>query len=395
MKLIKKNIILFVATGIGIITTFFLIPTQVVNAAINIPVYRLYNPNSGEHFYTTSYYEATCDYKVGWNIEGTGWYSPTAGTAVYRVFNPIVKGGDHYYTKSLYEGKELVKRGWKWDYEGKPIFYSGGSNSVYVSYNPYPQSGTHNYTTSSFEQNNLLKMGWKYGTVALNAIASGDSVGARTHVTRSNAPTRRVDINSFDIPDHTYRTLYPNNAWPMDDEASVPSGAPTVVYKGVVPCSDANTEDGGAKYSIITFGSGGTAGGTMQGLIGVGFQHVQNSNDKEFAGGKLSALLYNFKGGTLGNQGGQYYVTIPGGVNQSGTNSFEIDFYQSQQVCTYKINGYIVASLKTKIDFNLSYAVMTDYTAVSSRFSAIAFGQTYDWAGSIHNKNPYNFVPSR
>jgi hypothetical protein len=106
-------------------------------------------------------------------------------------------------------------------------------------------------------------------------------------------------------------------------------------------------------------------------------------------------LLYNFKGGALGNQGRQYYVTIPNGVNQTGTNSFEIDFYQPQQVCTYKINGRIIASLKTKIDFNLSYAVMTDYTASSSVFSASAFGNTYNWKGALHNKNPYNFIPHK
>lgn len=387
----KKNFI----TG-GILWTAFafaLITATVASADTNVPVYRLYNPHSGEHFYTTSYYEATSNYNAGWNIEGTGWYSPTSGTPVYRVFNPNSKGGDHYYTKSLYEVKELVKNGWKQDYEGKPVFYSGGSSKVYVAYNSNAQSGAHNYTTSQFEQNSLLNTGWKYGIPAFNATGVGDPVGARTRVVRSNAPTRRVDVNSPDIPDHTYRTLYPDNAWPIADETGVPVGVPTVIYKGTVPYSDANTEDGGAKYSIITFGPGGTAGGTMQGLVGIGFQHVRNSEDKEFAGGKLSALLYNFKGGATGNRGGQYYVTIPDGVNQTGTNSFEIDFYQPQQVCVYKINGRLVASLKTKIDFNLTYAVMTDYTAASSRFSASTFGQTYNWVGSLRNRNPYNFAP--
>lgn len=147
-EIIQKNSIIFFGAA-GMRTTFGLIPTEAVKAAINNPVYRLYNRYTGELFYTTSYYKAICDYKAEWKIEGTGWYSPTDGIAVYRIFNPRVKGGDHYYTKSLYEGK--------------PIFYSGGDYSVYVSYNPYAQSGTHNYTASNFEQNNLLKMIWKYG----------------------------------------------------------------------------------------------------------------------------------------------------------------------------------------------------------------------------------------
>lgn len=128
-------------------------------------IYRLYNKNSGEHFYTASQFERDSLVNVGWKNEGTGWTAPADGTAVYRVYNPNIIEGDHYYTSSKFEANSLVKKGWKWDNDGKEVFYSGGRTPIYVAYNPNSTSGSHNYTSSSFEQNSLLNKGWKYGKV--------------------------------------------------------------------------------------------------------------------------------------------------------------------------------------------------------------------------------------
>lgn len=133
-------------------------------------VYRVYNPNTGEHFYPTSAFERDANLKAGWRNEGKLEYAPTSGTAIYRVYNPNVIGGDHYYTSSNYEAQSLVKKGWKWDNKGKPVFYSGGNKPVYVAYNPNAVTGAHNYTMNSFEENSLLKGGWKYGAVAWYAL---------------------------------------------------------------------------------------------------------------------------------------------------------------------------------------------------------------------------------
>lgn len=103
---------------------------------------------------------------VGWQDEGIGWITSSSGTPVYRVYNPYASGGDHYYTTSKYEAQQLVKKGWRWDNNGAPVFYSNGSKNLYVAYNPNAKSGAHNYTTSAYEQNTLLKKGWKYGAVA-------------------------------------------------------------------------------------------------------------------------------------------------------------------------------------------------------------------------------------
>ncbi|MFC4652160.1 DUF6287 domain-containing protein [Lactococcus nasutitermitis] len=135
-------------------------------------VYRLYNSNTGEHFYTTSIFEANSDISAGWNNEGVGWVAPTTSKVpVYRVYNSHAKGGDHYYTKSKAEAIALVKLGWSWDNAGEPVFYSAGNKAIYVAYNPNAQSGSHNYTSNLSEENNLINLGWKYKAVAWNAIA--------------------------------------------------------------------------------------------------------------------------------------------------------------------------------------------------------------------------------
>ncbi|MDR2976907.1 MAG: Ltp family lipoprotein [Streptococcaceae bacterium] len=145
-----------------------------------VPLYRLYNPNSGEHFYTTSYYEAQVDYDAGWNIEGVGWQTPSSGDPVYRLFNPNARdAGSHYYTMSSYEASHLQSLGWIWENNQKALFYSGGSTPVYVDYNP--NDGGHNYTTSRFEADNLIKAGWKYDALAMHATGAGNQDGAKIH----------------------------------------------------------------------------------------------------------------------------------------------------------------------------------------------------------------------
>lgn len=33
---------------------------------------------------------------LGWKYEGVAWYAPTSGQPVYRLYNP--NAGDHHYT---------------------------------------------------------------------------------------------------------------------------------------------------------------------------------------------------------------------------------------------------------------------------------------------------------
>lgn len=115
-------------------------------------VYRLYNPNNGDHLYTTSYLEAMGVYMAGWNYEGIAWVSPKDGDPVYRLLNP--NDGTHAFGPEA-EKDGLLKLGWK--LEGV-AFYSKGNKPIYRMYNP--NSGAHILTADINEHNGLTKLGW-------------------------------------------------------------------------------------------------------------------------------------------------------------------------------------------------------------------------------------------
>ncbi|EOH86304.1 C39 family peptidase [Enterococcus pallens] len=94
-----------------------------------INLYRAYNPNSGEHFYTKDYNEIENIKRAGWNYEGVAWKVPNSGKNVYRLFNPNARdAGSHHYTLLEAEKDDLVRRGWR--YEGVSWSVTGGSINV-------------------------------------------------------------------------------------------------------------------------------------------------------------------------------------------------------------------------------------------------------------------------
>ncbi len=124
-----------------------------------VNMYRLYNPNSGEHFYTSNVGERNNLYSLGWNYEGVGWIAPvTSNTPVYRLYNQY--GGEHHYTTSLNERNHLISLGWNDEGIG---WYSDDAHTVplYRQYNPNAFANNHNYTTSLSENNWLVSIGWQ------------------------------------------------------------------------------------------------------------------------------------------------------------------------------------------------------------------------------------------
>lgn len=121
-------------------------------------MHRLYNPNSGEHFYTASDDERDNVVNAGWTYEGIGWYAPSESeVAVYRLYNR--NAGDHHYTTDADERDGLVEVGWIYEGIG---WYSDESQEVpvYRQYNPNAVAGAHNFTTSEDEVRNLVGYGW-------------------------------------------------------------------------------------------------------------------------------------------------------------------------------------------------------------------------------------------
>ena len=137
-------------------------------------MWRLYNPYTGEHFYTASEQERNALVSTGWRGEGVGWVAPlSSGTPVYRLYNRFAPGGDHHYTTSTDEVVALVEAGWRHEGIG---WYSDDARTVAVlrQYNPYASSGSHNYTSSPDEASSLVQVGWRDEGIGWYACAAGD-----------------------------------------------------------------------------------------------------------------------------------------------------------------------------------------------------------------------------
>lgn len=148
----------------GIAATYGL--TKDADDPNRIKMYRLYNPYTGEHFYTADKTERADLITCGWNPEGIGWYAPPKSNApVYRLNNPFVYGGDHHYTMSAEERDECIEAGWVSEGIG---WYSDDAHGTRLlrEYNPNAATGSHNYTTSEKEHSDLIGVGWRDEGVA-------------------------------------------------------------------------------------------------------------------------------------------------------------------------------------------------------------------------------------
>jgi hypothetical protein len=128
--------------------------------AVPVPVYRVYNRNSGLHHYTTNAKERDALVQLGWKNEGVSFNAAKQGSApglspVYREYNPY--NGTHNWTLSLAEHRKLVSVGWR--DEGVAWYASyAGPVMVYRLYNPH--SGEHVYTTGAAEYAAVGRAGW-------------------------------------------------------------------------------------------------------------------------------------------------------------------------------------------------------------------------------------------
>ena len=137
--------------------------------------FRLYNPNSGEHFYTGSQEEVLNLVSVGWNFEGSGFITPTVGDPIYRLYS--AEHGDHYYTTNVAEKNALVVEGWTLDGGTGIAFPSADASTgrpMYKVHNPnaYPngEAGAHHFTMSWEEVQNLVSIGWQYEGIAWYSV---------------------------------------------------------------------------------------------------------------------------------------------------------------------------------------------------------------------------------
>ncbi len=182
----KKIVSLFLVLTCAI--SMFMLPVHA--EASGVDMYRLYNPNSGEHFYTSNTSERDNLRYLGWTYEGIGWVAPSySDYPVYRLYNQY--GGEHHYTLSVDEKNTLLRLGWK--DEGIGWYSANPNDSASIplkrEYNPNAFANNHNYTTSVEEHNYLVSLGWKDEGNAWYAIGYGraDSLPEISRNTSSNS----------------------------------------------------------------------------------------------------------------------------------------------------------------------------------------------------------------
>ena len=222
-----------------------LAPAPALAATATKTMYRLYNPNSGEHFYTASAKERDGVVAAGWRYEGVGWTAPVkSNSPVYRLYS----GTDHHYTTSAAERDHLVSVGWKYEGVG---WYSDDARGVplYRQFNPNVDpsaprnnSGSHNYTTSKAENDHLVSLGWRAEGVGWYGVGSGSGQSRPADPTRPAA----ADPGPFadDAGEWTVwgtcewrvqgGTLYvrPTNAWNGEGTLGAPKTETRTTSKG-------------------------------------------------------------------------------------------------------------------------------------------------------------------
>ena len=176
MRKVSVRVLGALAVLSGALVGALLLPGTAFAAAGDVIMSRLYNPNSGEHFYTANEEETRHLVSVGWRYEGIGWFAPASSdTPVYRLYNP--NAGDHHYTTSVAERDHLRSVGWRYEGIG---WYSDDARTVALlrQYNPNARAGAHNFTTSEFERDSLVKAGWSDEDIGWYALEAGVSAPA-------------------------------------------------------------------------------------------------------------------------------------------------------------------------------------------------------------------------
>lgn len=281
-------------------------------------VYRLYNPYSGEHHFTTDQNEVINLTSLGWKFEGIAWVSPTSSSVpVYRLYNPY--SGDHHYTTSSEEYEHLGQIGWKQEGIAWYSDTSSDAKDIYRLFNPYETIGTHHYTTSSTERDALVPLGWRYEGVGWRCSSqsyvtadpftfidlngdkwSVDETGAATCLTRlqgidishhqSGIDVASLSTVDFVIVKATQGTTMTDSTFVSQAKAVLASGKLLGVYHYASPTDDSSTERAIAEadYFVDTVQAAGVDGQCIYFLDwerdeGGGYVNSVFSTDKQYA----------------------------------------------------------------------------------------------------------------
>lgn len=138
-----------------------------------IPIYRVYNPNSGEHLHTMNGNEKDFLVRLGWRYEGISMRVLGSGRQLFRIYNP--NSGEHFFTLNGGERDHLTSVGWR--YEGIAWHTPWTGMPMYRVYNPNTRgAGAHHYTMDANERDFLTRAGWRYEGISWHTLGGAQPI---------------------------------------------------------------------------------------------------------------------------------------------------------------------------------------------------------------------------
>lgn len=219
MRNYKKSLSWFLI--LNVICSLFFVQTTTNKNEVNadqggIPIYRLYNPNTGEHLHTMNDNERAFLVLKGWYYEGISMLVSNEGRELYRLYNRNT--GEHFYTLNDNERANLQKHGWS--YEGVAWRTPWSGVPMYRVYNPNANNaGSHHYTISEYERDNLLRHGWRnegiawytLGTVSFSNLTKEEQI--KEYISRMSIDQRigqTLIVDLYTLNNSRYSTQITN-----------------------------------------------------------------------------------------------------------------------------------------------------------------------------------------
>lgn len=163
----NNQYLLFSSGKLSDSTTWEIYQAQLTANPTEWPVYRIYNGNASQHVFTSGRGEYRTQLNAGLSEESLSDASrdfaffqtstaPAGSVPVHRLYNP--NGGQHYFTTNDVERQNLINAGWTPEGDWGNVYTSaqGAATEVYMLY----LNGDHLWTRSQSERDALHSPQW-------------------------------------------------------------------------------------------------------------------------------------------------------------------------------------------------------------------------------------------
>lgn len=179
-------------------------------------VWRLYNPKTDSHMFSSDYREVNTYILSGWKSDGVvSHYSTTGTVSIHRLYNPISK---YHILSSSQEASLLKSRGWvddgelfKADNSGKPVWRMSKNGHFFI-------------TSDTNELSQYSKVGWNIDGILYYESSEFEKPTWRLYSRQSNTHMLTSDADEL--------TTYLKAGWTSDGVVLSGSGGDTLpVYR--------------------------------------------------------------------------------------------------------------------------------------------------------------------